>query len=215
MLLATDPDHRGSRDPSVPIRTLTVVLMARAWPLSDRSSWHCVCNDVPEASPRDQHPRRVAGRIAGCRSDRCRSGRNDLCNRGRQAPPQPLDVVLTAYRATKDCGTRLSMTVRPKPSRRGTSAGGPPCSCHSNWNVRSTPVPLTDHVMLMRPMGTESAPCFDAFVASSCNAIPVFCTASGRKKTLSPCICTRSPSASTNGCNWLLIRFARSAPFHS
>ena len=72
-----------------------------------------------------------------------------------------------------------SSTKQPKPFWLGAVTGGPPLSRQVRRRSRSPGAPASRaQSMLTLPAGADSAPYFDALVASSCSASATFCTAS-------------------------------------
>jgi len=57
------------------------------------------------------------------------------------------------------------MSALPKPSRDGGETGGPPLS---RQRISQSPAPFRDHSIASRPLATDSAPYFSAFVYHSC-----------------------------------------------
>lgn len=63
-----------------------------------------------------------------------------------------------------------SISREPNPLRDGGTTGGPFFSTHPRRRRRPPSSPSSSQTISMRPCGTESAPYFAAFVASSCSA---------------------------------------------
>jgi hypothetical protein len=64
-------------------------------------------------------------------------------------------------------------TTSPNPCRWGCSTRGPPTSFQVMRKTRLCASPVSrSHRIVTTPVGTESAPCFTAFVPSSCKAKP-------------------------------------------
>src|SRR5208337_949370 len=93
---------------------------------------------------------------------------------------------------------RLQITVEPKPCLEGATTGGPLLSRQLIAKVSSPPAPARSrlHSTSTRPSRVVSAPYLPAFVASSCNAMPMVCAADAEIRRGGPVSAIRVPARS-------------------
>ena len=100
-----------------------------------------------------------------------------------------------------------SIKIRPNPGWAGDFTVGPSLS----RQLKLTDFGAKSQRIVIFPAGTESAPYFEALVASSCKIMPNDCAAWALKEIEGPVAWIRA-SSSTNGINWAKIKSRSGAP---